>query len=99
MKKRKTAKIDIDLLAKLASLNITDKEKVSLSQQLSETIKYIDILDELDTGNIASVVAEPQPLSSADNDQTEKSFTQEEALANASKKERGYFETGKVKWE
>ena len=45
-------KKEIEHLAKLSNLPITKTESEKLNKLLSETINYIDILNELDTNNV-----------------------------------------------
>jgi aspartyl-tRNA(Asn)/glutamyl-tRNA(Gln) amidotransferase subunit C len=44
--------MDIEHLAKLASLKLTDAEKKKFSNQMGTIIKYIEKLSELDTENV-----------------------------------------------
>ena len=44
--------MDIEHLAKLASLKLTDAEKKKFSNQMGTIIKYIEKLSELDTQNV-----------------------------------------------
>ena len=43
---------DINHMAKLARLHLTDSEKVRLGQQVETIIQYIDHLDQLDTSTV-----------------------------------------------
>jgi aspartyl-tRNA(Asn)/glutamyl-tRNA(Gln) amidotransferase subunit C len=45
-------KFDIDRIAYLARLHLTDSEKVRLSGQMETIIEYIDHLDRLDTTKV-----------------------------------------------
>ena len=42
-------KFDIDRMAHLARLHLSDSEKVRLSEQMATILEYIDHLDKLDT--------------------------------------------------
>lgn len=44
-----SGKFDIDHMAQLARLRLTDSEKVRLGKQMETIIEYIDHLDSLDT--------------------------------------------------
>ncbi len=44
--------IDIDHIAKLAKLELTDEEKVKLGKDLPKILEYIGQLSEVDTSNI-----------------------------------------------
>jgi len=47
-----SGKFDIDRMAHLARLSLTDSEKVRLSEQMATIIEYIDHLDKLDTTEV-----------------------------------------------
>jgi len=47
-----SGKFDIDHMAQLARLRLTDSEKVRLGRQLETIIEYIDHLDRLDTATV-----------------------------------------------
>ncbi len=47
-----SGKFDIDRIAHLARLRLTDSEKVRLGEQMTTIIEYIDHLNKLDTGAI-----------------------------------------------
>ena len=87
------SKDDILHIARLANLTLTDAEVEKYMHQLSETIKYVENLDELDTTNV-------QPTSHSTNvtnvyfeDGTENKrlFSQDEAEKNAKNKKNGQF--------
>lgn len=44
--------MDIDYVAKLARLKLTQKEKEQFSKQLGDILKYIEKLNQLDTSSI-----------------------------------------------
>ncbi|MBI2327499.1 Asp-tRNA(Asn)/Glu-tRNA(Gln) amidotransferase subunit GatC [Candidatus Curtissbacteria bacterium] len=86
------SKIDIDNIAKLASLPLTKEEKVTFEKQLSEVLTYISKLNEVDTskvepiGHITGLVNVQRP------DEPAPSLSQEDALKNAPKTHNGFFE-------
>lgn len=47
--------MDVKKIAKLANLTISDEEEKKLAIQFDETIKVIDVINELDTKNEVSV--------------------------------------------
>ncbi|KKR78129.1 MAG: Aspartyl/glutamyl-tRNA(Asn/Gln) amidotransferase subunit C [Candidatus Curtissbacteria bacterium GW2011_GWA1_40_9] len=91
--KKTKAKIDITHVAKLANLALTDREKKVFAGQLSETIKYIDKLEELDT----SALEPTSQVTSLENvtreDKASSSFSQEDALKNAKSTSKGFIMT------
>lgn len=46
------SRIDLNHIATLSKLNLTDEELTSYSAQLNETVEYVQNLQELDTNDI-----------------------------------------------
>ncbi len=90
------SKKDVEYLAGLAKLKLSEKEKSKFKKELDKIIKYIDQLKEVDTENIpptSHVIAMENVLR---EDRVLPSLSQDEALANAPEKEDGYFKVPKV---
>lgn len=92
-KQKDLTKEDVLHIAKLANLQLDEKNIEKFRKQLTETLKYVENLDELDTKGI-------QPTSHSTNvtnvyfeDGTKNTrlFTQEEALKNGKKVKKGMF--------
>lgn len=94
MKKTKElTKKELLHLAKLANLELTEKEIDKYAQQLSETIDYVENLKELKTGDIkltASTVNTTN-IFFKDGEKSNRTFSQEAALSNAKNKKDNYF--------
>ncbi len=93
-------KDDVEKIATLARLELTEGEMESFTQQLSAILGYIDKLNELDTTDV-----EPMSHCSTAGGDTEHarrddivrpSLGQELATANAPDAEAGYFKVPKV---
>jgi len=97
-KNKRSKKIDIDHLAKLANLKISPKEKKNLTQQLEKTVNYVAILNKLPTANISPTSQVTGLKNTSRADKIEKGLQQKNALKNASATANGYFATEKVKW-
>ena len=91
--KNQNAKIDIDKVAKLANLSLDEREKKVFTPQLSETIDYIEKLEEIDT----SVIEPTSQVTDLENvtrdDIAQPSLTQENALKNAKSTYNGFIMT------
>ncbi len=91
--KNQNAKIDIDKVAKLANLSLDEQEKKVFTPQLSETIDYIEKLEEIDT----SVIEPTSQVTDLENvtrdDIAQPSLTQENALKNAKSTYNGFIMT------
>lgn len=75
--------IDIEYTAKLARINLTDAEKLKLSEQLDSIIGYVEKLEELDTTGVEPT-AHPHPVYNVwQEDVVQGQLSVEEALRNA----------------
>jgi aspartyl-tRNA(Asn)/glutamyl-tRNA(Gln) amidotransferase subunit C len=55
---------DVAKIAKLARIKVTDEEKQALSQQIGSILQFVEQLNEVDTGEaatVASVIEQPLP--------------------------------------
>ena len=92
--------MDVRHVAKLAHLEITAEEVAVYTPQLTDIVKYIDQLNELDTEAvepaIGGLTAEGEQTTTIREDLPRESFTQEEALAEAPSAVAGHFQVPKV---
>lgn len=87
---------DVEAVAALARLNLSEDEKQSLRDQLSVILDNIAILNRVDTSAIAPT-AQVIPLANVLRpDVVEPSLTPEVALANAPRQADGFFEVSAV---
>ena len=86
-------KTRIKHIAELAALDITQDEGVKLSQQLDETLAYINNLKDLD--NLVSQLEPSSQITGFENisreDEPSPSLSQDEALKNAKATQNGLF--------
>ena len=87
-------KEDLTHIAKLSNLPLRDGEDEVFSQLLSDTISYVNVLNELDT----STTLETYQVTGLVNvyqkdDENVAMLSQEDALKNAKEVERGLFVT------
>ncbi len=80
-------------LAKLANLTLTEEEIKKYQKQLTETLDYIENLNELDTANVAPTnsVVDLKNVTYEDGEENKQSLTPDEALQNTVKKKDNYF--------
>jgi aspartyl-tRNA(Asn)/glutamyl-tRNA(Gln) amidotransferase subunit C len=78
-------------LVKQANLVLSDDEKSKIHSQLDEALSAIEILGELDTSGISKASSASGLTNIFRNDVVTPSFTQAEALQNASLTHNGYF--------
>jgi aspartyl-tRNA(Asn)/glutamyl-tRNA(Gln) amidotransferase subunit C len=89
-------KIDVKHIAKLANLTLAPEEEKKLEKQLSETLSYVEKLNEVDTKNVESTSQVTGLENVMREDEVKECLTQEEALSNTKSKENGQFRVPKV---
>ena len=92
----KITKKDVEHVAKLARLRLTEEEKEKFGKQLSEVLEYVEKLNELDTTRIeptSHVVALKNVMR---EDEVKPSLPAEEVLRNAPDREGKYFKVPKI---
>jgi aspartyl-tRNA(Asn)/glutamyl-tRNA(Gln) amidotransferase subunit C len=86
--------IDINKLAKLSRLTLSEPEAEQAKERLQEMLKLMENLKELDLKNIEPMVAEtPSPLR---EDAGFQSLSYEQAFMNAPQEENHHFTIPKV---
>ena len=87
----KLTKAQVQHVAKLANLPLTDEEEEKLGEQLSQTLDYINKLEEIDTGKVKPTSQVTGLENVTRDDQVISSLTQAEALKNAKSTYKGYI--------
>lgn len=84
---------DVEKVAKLASLTLSDTELKKFPEQFNKTIEVIDQLNEIDTSNIkpTSQVIDLKNVTREDMVDEARILSQTEALSMAKKTHNGYF--------
>jgi len=82
---------EVEHIAELAKLSLTDEEREKFGKQLSAILEYAEVLRRLDTEAIfpAATVLPLQNVMATD--QVRPSFSREDVLANAPEAEDGCF--------
>ena len=89
-------KKDVEHVAKLARIKLTDEETVKFTKQLGDIIKYVDQLNEVDTRGVEPM-AHPYPLVNVvRKDIVNYKITKEELLKNAPDKEDSFLKVPKI---
>ncbi len=89
-------KKDVEHVAKLARIKLTDEETAKFTKQLGDIIKYVDQLNEVDTRGIEPM-AHPYPLVNIiRKDIVNYKITKEELLKNAPDKEDYFLKVPKI---
>src|SRR3989344_8286135 len=88
--------IDIDYVAKLANIPLTNKEKILFEKQLKDVLNYIAKLNEINTDKVEPIAHIVNLANITRNDETRPSLNQDDALKNAPKTYNGFFEVDAI---
>ncbi|HLZ19793.1 MAG TPA: Asp-tRNA(Asn)/Glu-tRNA(Gln) amidotransferase subunit GatC [Smithellaceae bacterium] len=87
---------DVEYVAKLARLEVTDTEKEKFTAQLNDILLYIDKLNELDTKGVAPMTHAIAVTNAFREDKVRESLGTERAIANAPDARGEFFRVPKV---
>lgn len=87
---------DVEHVAKLARLAVSEEEKEKFAQQLGDIVGYIDQLNEVNTDNVKPM-AHAIPISNVVRDDiAENNYDREEMLAISPDEEEGFIQVPKI---
>ena len=87
---------DVEHIAKLARLELTEKEKEKYTKQLGAILDYVQQMNEVDTSNVEPM-SHAIPLTNVmREDEVVYENTREELMQNAPAKEYGFFKVPKI---
>jgi len=87
---------EVEHVAKLARLELSEQEKEKLTDQLSNILTYVEKLSELDTKNVAPTSHVLDITNVMRDDTPGESLSQERALTNAPDKAAGHYKVPKI---
>jgi aspartyl-tRNA(Asn)/glutamyl-tRNA(Gln) amidotransferase subunit C len=87
---------EVQRVAYLSRIQLSDSEVAKFQQQLSSVLDYINTLNELDTSDIAPTLSVTGATNCLREDSLESSLPQSSALQNAKHKNSQYFITPAV---
>ncbi len=90
------SKEQVEHVARLARLEVSDDEKTTFARQLSGILTYIDQLKGLDTTGVEPTATVLPTDNVFREDEVRPSLTQERALANAPDQADGFFRVPKI---
>jgi aspartyl-tRNA(Asn)/glutamyl-tRNA(Gln) amidotransferase subunit C len=87
---------DVQYVAKLARLEVTDQEVAKYTQQLANILQYVEQLNKLDTTNVEPLTHPLDMKNVFREDVVKPSLTQQEVLSNAPEPQSGHFKVPKI---
>jgi aspartyl-tRNA(Asn)/glutamyl-tRNA(Gln) amidotransferase subunit C len=91
-----TTKIDIDYVANLARIQLTDEEKLAYSEQLGQILNYFDKLNSVDVEGVEPMAHAFPHYNVWREDDAVEGFSPDEALLNAPAKRLNQIVVPKV---
>lgn len=87
---------DVEHVAKLARLELTEDEKELYTKQLGDVLKYVDQMNEVDTSNVKPMTQVIDFVNVMREDNPHQEISKEDLMANAPEEENGFFKVPKI---
>lgn len=87
---------DVEHVAKLARLDLTEEEKELYTKQLGDVLKYVDQMNEVDTLNVKPMAQVIDFVNVMREDKVIHDISKEELMKNAPEEENGFFKVPKI---
>ena len=89
-------KMDIEKVARLARLDLSEQERETLGNQLEQILTYMEQLNRLDTTGIEPTSHAIPVYNAFREDETKPSFPREEILGLGPEEEEGHFRVPRI---
>jgi len=86
----------LDKIAHLARLEVTDKEREPLKDDMNAILEWVDKLKEIDTEGVEPLVYMSEEINNVREDIVKNQLSKEEALKNAPDTDGSFFRVPKV---
>jgi aspartyl-tRNA(Asn)/glutamyl-tRNA(Gln) amidotransferase subunit C len=96
MKRRHLSKQEVEHVAWLAHIELSEKEKTLFTEQFNEILNYFKKIDEVDTKGVEPTYHVLDLTNVYRKDKTKPSLRTEEALKNAPKKEKKFLKAPRI---
>ncbi|WP_309492091.1 Asp-tRNA(Asn)/Glu-tRNA(Gln) amidotransferase subunit GatC [Candidatus Hecatella orcuttiae] len=96
LSKRHISKEEVEHVAWLARLELSEEEKELYTQQFNDILDYFQKLNELDTEGVPPTLHVLELVNVFRKDEVKPSLPPEEALANAPRKRGRFFEAPRI---
>ena len=87
---------DVEHVAKLARLELTDAEKEKFTKQLGDVLKYVEQMNEVDTTNVKPMAHAFDIVNVMREDKVVNEVSREALMQNAPEEENGFFKVPKI---
>ena len=87
---------DVEHVAKLARLELTEEEKELYTKQLGDVLKYVEQMNEVDTSDVKPMSHAIDFVNVIREDKVVYEQTKEQLMMNAPDEENGFFRVPKI---
>ena len=87
---------DVEHVAKLARLELTEEEKIKFTTQLGDVLKYVDQMNEVDTTGVVPMAHAIDFVNVMREDAVKYEEDKKTLMANAPYEEDGFFRVPKI---
>jgi len=87
---------DVEHVAKLARLELSEEEKKLFTKQLDDILKYVEQMSAIDTSNVEPMASAIPITNVMRDDEVVYANTKEELMQNAPDEEDGFFRVPKI---
>ena len=87
---------DVEHVAKLARLELTEEEKELYTKQLGDVLKYVDQMNEVDTSNVKPMCQVIDFVNVMREDKVVQEISKEALMSNAPEVEGDFFKVPKI---
>lgn len=87
---------DVEHVAKLARLELTEEEKVKFTKQLGDVLVHVNQMNEVDTSNVEPLSHAVEFSNVMREDEVRYDCTKEQLMMNAPDEENGFFKVPKI---
>ncbi len=87
---------DVEHVAKLARLELTEEEKEKFTSQLGDVLKYVEQMNEVNTSDVEPMAHAIDFVNVMREDEVKYEQTKEELMKNAPDAEDGFFKVPKI---
>jgi aspartyl-tRNA(Asn)/glutamyl-tRNA(Gln) amidotransferase subunit C len=96
MKRQHVSKKDVEHVASLAHIELSDQEKALFTEQFNDILEYFKKIDSVDTNGVEPTYHVLDLSNVSRTDETKPSLSTEEALRNTPKKEKKFFKAPRI---
>ncbi len=92
----KIARKDVEKLAHLGRLELTEEELASMESDMNKMLQFVEKINEMDLEGVEPLAYMSEEVNILREDEVKQDITHEEALKNAPDKDTDYFRVPKV---